>query len=72
VYNGFKDNDHAPEIGIPRTPGDLSAVVGLNEFNIPTSCCKRPNTAQCQAAVRSVRIGSIPTDKIFELVRTER
>ena len=69
VYNGWREADNAPEIGIPRTPGDIAVAVGLTEFNVPTSCCYEPQTAQCQAAVRDVRLGAIPKGKIFEKVR---
>jgi len=72
VFNGFRDLDHAPEIGIPRTQADvvggMALTAALPKFNIPTSCCKiaRPETVQCQAAVRDVRLMSIPKEKIYD------
>ena len=29
VFNGFRDLDHAPEIGIPRTPADVVGGMAL-------------------------------------------
>ena len=47
-----------------------SYLLSFHQFNIPTSCCKiaRPETVQCQAAVRDVRLMSIPKEKIYDKV----
>ena len=48
----------------------VSFLLCFHQFNIPTSCCKiaRPETVQCQAAVRDVRLMSIPKEKIYDKV----
>lgn len=43
-----------------------SSEVGLEEFNIPASCCKRPGTYDCRTATTNVRKRNLHKGKIFQ------
>ena len=52
---------------IPRRDDETSSSFsGLTEFDIPTSCCRRPGKPACRRAVTKVNIRDIPKDKVFE------
>lgn len=46
--------------------------MGLQEFDLPVSCCKRPKSKGCQRAVKKVNINRIPTDRVYAVVREEK
>jgi len=62
VYNYYNDLN-TPEIGIPKSQGgnsrDLSGI-----FNVPQSCCRRPDTQECRDSIRDINPRSI-NDKIL-------
>jgi len=62
VYNYYNDIN-TPEIGIPKSQGgnsrDLSGI-----FNVPQSCCRKPDTQECRDNIRDINPRNI-NDKIL-------
>lgn len=65
VYNGYYENT-APEIGIPKKMGSNILLSISSPFNIPKSCCKLPDTKECDRDVQQVDPSNLPTHIIYE------
>ena len=58
VFNGYYETT-APEIGIPKTSWN-AAPLSSTQFNVPVSCCKLTDAAECQTATKNIEVGDLP------------
>lgn len=56
LYNNYHEN--TPEIGIPKSKGGNSRDLARN-FNIPQSCCKKPDSQECRDNIRNLNPNDI-------------
>jgi hypothetical protein len=69
VYNKQRSRYEAPEIGIANKNRqqqlpDISDI-GMKDFNLPQSCCTKPDTQGCLTAVRDVTTQQLSSRDIY-------